>query len=90
MRGRGFAEEPKAGRSADALRSRAPKSTPAAVIDTLNSAIDAGLAEPQIKARIKARGGETMPMSPTEFDAFLTDDTAKWAKVLKFLGATAN
>jgi hypothetical protein len=31
-----------------------------------------------------------MPMSPTEFDAFLTDDTAKWAKVLKFLGATAN
>jgi hypothetical protein len=31
-----------------------------------------------------------MPMSPTEFDAFLADETAKWAKVVKFSGATAN
>lgn len=68
----------------------APKATPAAVIETLNSAINAGLADPQIKANIKALGGETMPMSAAEFDRFLADETAKWAKVVKFSGATAN
>jgi tripartite-type tricarboxylate transporter receptor subunit TctC len=68
----------------------APKATPAAVIDTLNKAINAGLADPQIKAKIKALGGETMPMSPAEFDKFLAGETAKWAKVVKFSGATAN
>ncbi len=68
----------------------APRGTPAAAIETLNSAINAGLADSQIKAKITALGGETMPLSPEEFGRFLAEETAKWAKVVKFSGATAN
>lgn len=68
----------------------APKATPAAIIDALHRAIDAGLADPQMKAKITALGGETMPMAPAEFGKFLADETTKWAKVVKFSGATAN
>ncbi len=68
----------------------APKGTPAAIVDKLNGAINAGLADPQLKARIKDLGGETMPMTPAEFGKFLADETAKWAKVVKFSGATVN
>jgi len=68
----------------------APKGTPAAIVDKLNGAINAGLADPQLKARIKDLGGETMPMSPAQFGKFLADETAKWAKVVKFSGAKAN
>ena len=68
----------------------APKGTPAAIVDKLNGAINAGLADPQLKAKIKDLGGETMPMTPAEFGKFLADETAKWAKVVKFSGATAN
>jgi tripartite-type tricarboxylate transporter receptor subunit TctC len=68
----------------------APKGTPPDVIDKLNGAINAGLADPQLKAKIKDLGGETMSMTPAEFGKFLTDETAKWAKVLQFSGAKAN
>ncbi len=68
----------------------APKGTPAAVIDKLNSTITAGLADPQIKARLKDLGGEPMPMTPAVFGKFLTAETEKWAKVVKFSGAKAN
>ena len=27
-----------------------------------------------------------MPMTPTEFGAFMADETEKWAKVIKFAG----
>jgi tripartite-type tricarboxylate transporter receptor subunit TctC len=68
----------------------APKGTPPDVIDKLNAAINAGLADPQIKARIKDLGGETMPMTPEEFGKFLADETAKWSKVVKSSGAKPN
>jgi tripartite-type tricarboxylate transporter receptor subunit TctC len=65
----------------------APKGTPADVVDKLNAAINAGLADPQIKAKIKDLGGEPMPMTPAQFGTFLIDETNKWAKVVKFSGA---
>jgi tripartite-type tricarboxylate transporter receptor subunit TctC len=68
----------------------APKGTPPAVVDRLNAAINAGLADPQLKAKIKELGGETMVMTPAQFGKFLTDETAKWAKVVKFSGAKAD
>jgi hypothetical protein len=45
-----------------------------------------GLAKPQINAKVKALGRETMSMSPMEFDTFLAEETANWAKVLKCFG----
>jgi tripartite-type tricarboxylate transporter receptor subunit TctC len=68
----------------------APRGTPSAIIDKLNSTINAGLADPQLKARIKDLGGETMPMTPEQFGKFLADETDKWQKVVKFSGAKAD
>ena len=64
----------------------APGGTPAAIIDKLNSNIAAGLADPQVKARIKGLGADPMSMTPTEFGALMADETEKWAKVVKFAG----
>jgi tripartite-type tricarboxylate transporter receptor subunit TctC len=68
----------------------APRDTPVEIVDKLNATINAGLADPALKARIKDLGGETMAMSPAEFGKFLADETAKWAKVVKFAGIKAN
>jgi tripartite-type tricarboxylate transporter receptor subunit TctC len=42
----------------------APKKTPAEVIDKLNTEINAGLADPRIKARFADLGGTVLPGSP--------------------------
>jgi tripartite-type tricarboxylate transporter receptor subunit TctC len=64
-----------------------PKNTPAEIVDKLNEATNAGLADPTIKARLADLGGVPMPMSPAEFGKFIADETEKWAKVVKFSGA---
>jgi len=68
----------------------APAGTPKEIIDKLNASITAGLADPQIKAKVKDLGGETMPMTPAAFGKFLAEETEKWAKVVKFSGAKAD
>jgi tripartite-type tricarboxylate transporter receptor subunit TctC len=68
----------------------APKGTPPAIIDKLSRNITAGLADPQLKARLKDLGGETVPMTAAEFAKFIAEETEKWAKVVKFAGAKAD
>ncbi len=65
----------------------APKNTPAEIVQKLNNAINAGLADPQFKARLVGLGGVPAPMSPTDFGNFIAAETEKWAKVVKFSGA---
>jgi len=65
----------------------APKDTPAAVIATLNKAVNAALAEPAMKAKLAELGGAPFPGTPAEFGALLVTETEKWAKVVKFSGA---
>src|SRR5271170_849191 len=67
----------------------APKGMPAAAIEKLNTNISAALADPLIKERIKNLGGETEPMSVAQFGKFMADETAKWAKVVKFANIKA-
>jgi tripartite-type tricarboxylate transporter receptor subunit TctC len=62
----------------------APKGTPAAAIEKLNGNIRSALADPAIKERIKNLSGETEPMSVAAFGKFMADETAKWAKAVKF------
>jgi len=68
----------------------APKDTPAEIVTKLNTEINAGLADPQLKARFAELGAETMPMTPSGFEKFIADETEKWAKVVKFAGIRAD
>jgi tripartite-type tricarboxylate transporter receptor subunit TctC len=63
---------------------RAPKNTPADIIDKLNKEINAGLADPKLKARLADLGGTPLVGSPSEFGKLITEDIEKWAKVIKF------
>jgi tripartite-type tricarboxylate transporter receptor subunit TctC len=64
----------------------APKNTPAEIIDKLNEEIRAGLADGKINARIVELGGTVLAGSPAAFGKLVSDDTEKWAKVIKFAG----
>ncbi len=61
----------------------APRNTSAAIVDKLNSAVNATLADPAMQARLADLGSVPMSMTPTEFGKFIVDETARWAKVLK-------
>jgi len=61
----------------------APKDTPAEIVARLNTEINAGLADPKIKARLANLGSVPMPMSPAEFSKYIVDETAKWGKVIR-------
>jgi tripartite-type tricarboxylate transporter receptor subunit TctC len=65
----------------------APKDTPAEIVDKLNKEINAGLADPKIKARIAGMGGTVLAGSPADFGKLMADETEKWGKVVKFSGA---
>jgi tripartite-type tricarboxylate transporter receptor subunit TctC len=67
----------------------APKATPAAIIDMLNKELNAGLADPRIKARIEELGGTVVGGTPAEFATIISEATEKWAKVIKFAGIKA-
>ncbi len=63
----------------------APKGTPTEIVAKLNKAYNAALADAAIKARLNDLGGIVMAAnSPAEFGKFITDDTDKWTKVVKF------
>jgi len=62
----------------------APKNTPVEIVDTLNNAINTGLADPKLKARFAELGSSAFILSPAGFGKFVADETEKWAKVIKF------
>ena len=64
----------------------APRGTPTEIIDRLNSAINACLAEPVLKARLADVGGMPFSSSPAQFGNFIAAETEKWAKVIKSAG----
>ena len=64
----------------------APKNTPADIIGTLNKDVNAGLADPKIKARLAELGATALPGSPADFGKLIADETEKWGKVVKFVG----
>jgi tripartite-type tricarboxylate transporter receptor subunit TctC len=65
----------------------APRNTPAEIIDKLNKEINAGLADPRMKARIADFGYTVFASSPADFSTFIAAYTEKWTKVIKFSGA---
>ena len=65
----------------------APRATPGEIIDTLNRAMNAGLADSRLKARLGELGGTMLGGTPAAFGKLIADETEKWAKVVKFSGA---
>ncbi|HEY3641651.1 MAG TPA: tripartite tricarboxylate transporter substrate binding protein [Xanthobacteraceae bacterium] len=65
----------------------APKGTPAEIVDKLNAAVNAGLADPKLKARLTDLGGAMLVGTPADFGKLIVEETEKWAKVVKFSGA---
>jgi tripartite-type tricarboxylate transporter receptor subunit TctC len=68
----------------------APRNTPAEIVDTLNNAINAALADPRNKSRLSDLGGEALPGSAADFGKLIAGETEKWAKVVKFADAKAH
>jgi tripartite-type tricarboxylate transporter receptor subunit TctC len=64
----------------------APRNTPAEIIDKLNKEINAAIADPGMKARFAAIGGEPLPGSPAEFGKLITEETEKWGRVVRAAG----
>jgi tripartite-type tricarboxylate transporter receptor subunit TctC len=62
----------------------APKNTPSEIVERLNKEINAGLADPQLKARLVELGSMTLPGTPADFGKLIANETEKWAKVVKF------
>jgi tripartite-type tricarboxylate transporter receptor subunit TctC len=44
------------------------------------------LADPALQARLVDLGGMTVSGSPADFGKLVSDETEKWAKVIKFAG----
>ena len=65
----------------------APKNTPREIVDKLNNEINAGLADPKIKARFADLASTVIPGSPTDFERLVGEEIEKWGKVVKFSGA---
>ena len=61
----------------------APKDTPADIIDRLNTEIAAALADPTMQKRFADLGGSVFKLSPRAFGQLLSDETAKWGKVVR-------
>jgi tripartite-type tricarboxylate transporter receptor subunit TctC len=61
----------------------APRNTPAEIVDKLNKQVNAALADPKMKARLRDLGGTVIAGSPVDFGNLITDETEKWAKVIR-------
>jgi len=67
-----------------------PAHTPVEIVDKLNRAMNDGLADPKMKARIVELGATPMPGTAAEFTAFVTTETEKWGRVVRVSGARAD
>jgi tripartite-type tricarboxylate transporter receptor subunit TctC len=61
----------------------APKGTPAEIIGTLNREINAGLADPRMKARFAELGATEISGSSGDFEKLVAEETEKWGKVVR-------
>jgi len=62
----------------------APKHTPIDIVEKLNNAINAVISDPDVKSKLLNLDVEPRAMTPAEFGKFISDETDKWAKVIKF------
>ncbi len=68
----------------------APKGTPRAIVERLNSEIRRAVSSPEVTGAWRKQGAVPLSMTPEEFDKYLRGDIEKWAKVVKLSGARAD
>ena len=68
----------------------APKNTPSEIVGKLNTEINAGLADPKIKARFADLASTVIPGSSADFGKLVGREIEKWGMVVKFSGAKAD
>jgi tripartite-type tricarboxylate transporter receptor subunit TctC len=61
----------------------APRNTPGAIIDRLNTEINAALADPKMARRFADEGAIVLAGSPTDFGKLIAAETEKWATVIR-------
>lgn len=66
----------------------APKSTPEAIVQELNQAINNSLGDPKMTARLAELGAKTVPGSPEDYARFIASETGKWGQIINSIGAT--
>jgi tripartite-type tricarboxylate transporter receptor subunit TctC len=64
----------------------APKGTPREVIDKLNAAINAGLNDPNLKARFAQLEATPLVFTPEQYGEFLVSESERWGKAVKAAG----
>jgi tripartite-type tricarboxylate transporter receptor subunit TctC len=62
---------------------------PEPIIARLNREIDAGLNDPRFKAHLAELTVTPLVLTHAEFGAYITAETAKWAKVIKLASIKA-
>jgi tripartite-type tricarboxylate transporter receptor subunit TctC len=67
----------------------APRGTPQPVIDRLNKEINKVIEDPEVKARLEAAGAVVTSMSVAQFKDFVQNESAKYLRVIKQTGVTA-
>jgi tripartite-type tricarboxylate transporter receptor subunit TctC len=65
------------------LESAPPGKTSSEIVDTLNKEINAGLADPKLKAQLADLGGMVLSGSPADFRTLIAEEIKKWAKVIR-------
>jgi len=64
-----------------------PSGTPAEVISRLNSEVNRGLKQPDVREKLANVGAETVGTSPEELAKFVRSETEKFARLVKLSGA---
>ncbi|MGK7871490.1 Bug family tripartite tricarboxylate transporter substrate binding protein [Falsiroseomonas sp. E2-1-a20] len=67
-----------------------PKGLPQPIVDKLNAAMRATLADPEVRAHLGRHGVEPVSSAADELARFIREETAKWAPIVRASGASAN
>ena len=68
----------------------APAKTPRDIVTRLNEEVLKALQAPEVKERLAKLGAEPLPMSPEQFDAYIREELAANARIVKAAGIKAN
>jgi tripartite-type tricarboxylate transporter receptor subunit TctC len=68
----------------------APAGTPPAIVERLNKALNAALADEAVIKRIRHEGAEPNPITPAEYGKDIDEEETRWAAIVKELGLVGN